>query len=195
MLGRGWTLNPIRLVSLRCYCWVANSCTTLCDPMDCSMPGLPVPHYLLGFVQTHVHWGSDAIQTSHPLLSFCLQSFPASGSFPMSRLFAVHISCPYKKGKSGHRPTRIWKAPCEDEGKERVTHQEAKGCQGWLANHWTPGERPGTVSLPTLRREQPQLTPLTPWSWTSGFPNSEGINSYCVSHRICYSSSGKLIDP
>ena len=42
-------------------------------------------------VQTHVHWVSDAIQPSHPLLppfSFCLQSSPASGSFPMSDLFA-----------------------------------------------------------------------------------------------------------
>ena len=56
--------------------------------MDCSMPGLPAPHYLLEFAQVHVHWISDAIQPSHPLLpsSFAF-SFPASGSFPVSWLF------------------------------------------------------------------------------------------------------------
>ena len=41
----------------------------LCDLMDCSMPGLPVHHQLQEFIQTHVHWVSDAIQPSHPLSS------------------------------------------------------------------------------------------------------------------------------
>ena len=41
----------------------------LCNPMDCSMPGLPVHHQLLEFTQTHVHWVGDAIQPSHPLSS------------------------------------------------------------------------------------------------------------------------------
>ena len=48
---------------------VAQSCLTLCDSMDCSMPGLPVQHQPLEFIQTHVHLVSDAIQPSHPLLS------------------------------------------------------------------------------------------------------------------------------
>ena len=49
---------------------VAQSCPTLCDPMDYSMPaGLPVHHQLPEFVETHVHWVSDAIQPSHPLSS------------------------------------------------------------------------------------------------------------------------------
>ena len=48
---------------------VAQSCPTLCNPMDCSKPGLPVHHQLLEFTQTHVHWVGDAIQPSHPLLS------------------------------------------------------------------------------------------------------------------------------
>ena len=50
---------------------VAQSCPTLCDPMNRSMPGLPVHHYLLEFTQTHVHRAHDAIQPSHPL------SFPS----------------------------------------------------------------------------------------------------------------------
>ena len=48
---------------------VAQSCPTLCDPMDCNMPGLPIHHQLLEFTQTHIHWVGDAIQPSHPLSS------------------------------------------------------------------------------------------------------------------------------
>ena len=48
---------------------VAQSCPTLCDPMNCSTPGLPVHHHLPEFTQTHVHRVGDAIQSSHPLLS------------------------------------------------------------------------------------------------------------------------------
>ena len=68
------------------------SCVRLCDPRACSTPDLPVHHQLLEFTQTHVHQVSDAIQPSHPLsflhpFSSRLQSFPASGSFPMSQFF------------------------------------------------------------------------------------------------------------
>ena len=48
---------------------VAQSCPTLCDPMNCSTPGLPVYHQLPEFTQTHVHRVGDAIQPSHPLSS------------------------------------------------------------------------------------------------------------------------------
>ena len=48
---------------------VTQSCLTLCDPMNCSTPGLPVHHQLPDFTQTHVHRVSDAIQPSHPLSS------------------------------------------------------------------------------------------------------------------------------
>ena len=77
-----WKRNP--------FSSVAQSCPTLCDPMDCSTPGLPVYHQLPEFTQTHFHWVGDAIQPSHPVLPFssCLQSFPASGSFPVSQFFA-----------------------------------------------------------------------------------------------------------
>ena len=66
---------------------VARSCLTLCNPMDCSTPGLPVHHNLLELSQTHVHRVSDAIQPSVVPFSSRLQSFPASGSFPMSQFF------------------------------------------------------------------------------------------------------------
>ena len=48
---------------------VAQLYQTLCNPMDCSMPGLPVHHQLPEFTQIHVHWVGDAIQSSHPLSS------------------------------------------------------------------------------------------------------------------------------
>ena len=74
---------------LTVYCSVTQSCPTLCDPRDCSMPGFPVLHYLPEFTQTHVHWINDAIQPSSSVTLFsCPQSVPTSGSFPMSWLFA-----------------------------------------------------------------------------------------------------------
>ena len=48
---------------------VAQSCPTICDLMNRSMPGLPVHHQLPEFTQTHMHWVGDAIQPSHPLSS------------------------------------------------------------------------------------------------------------------------------
>jgi len=91
-----WTVE-LNMVKLLCFdnvtcnhsCSVAQSCPTLCNPMDCSTPGFPVLHHLPEFAQTHAHWVSDAIQPSHPVTPFsCPQSFPASGSFPMSWFFA-----------------------------------------------------------------------------------------------------------
>ena len=58
-----FTLVPYQFSS------VAQSCLTLCNPMNRSMPSLPVHHQLLEFTQTHLHWVGDAIQPSHPLLS------------------------------------------------------------------------------------------------------------------------------
>ena len=57
---------------------VAQSCPTLCYPMDGSTPVFPVHHQLLEFTQTHVHWLGDAIQPSHPLSS------PSSPAFNLS---------------------------------------------------------------------------------------------------------------
>ena len=60
-------------------CSVAQSCLTLCNPMDCSTPGFPVLHYLPEFAQTDVHWVGDAIQPSHPL------SAPSPPAFNLSQ--------------------------------------------------------------------------------------------------------------
>ena len=68
----------------------AKSCPALCDPRDCSMPGSSGLHYLLEFAQIHIRcwWCHPTISSSVVPFSFCLTSFPASGSFPMSQFFA-----------------------------------------------------------------------------------------------------------
>ena len=67
-----------RLYSVIKYIWktqnissaqVSHWVVSVCDPMDCSTPGFPVPHQLPEFIQTHVHWVVDAVQPSHPLSS------------------------------------------------------------------------------------------------------------------------------
>ena len=58
---------------------IAQLCQTLCEPMDCSMPGLPVHCQLPEFMQIHVHWVSDGIQPSHPLSS------PSPPAFDLSQ--------------------------------------------------------------------------------------------------------------
>ena len=81
----------LRVLSSVQFSSVTQLCLTLCDPMDCSTPGFPVHNQLPEFTQIHVHWVSDA--SNHlilccPLLLLLLQSFPASGSFPMSQFFS-----------------------------------------------------------------------------------------------------------
>ena len=71
-----------------CCCSVTKLYPTLFDPMNCSMPGSSVHHYLPEFAQTHIQWVSDAIQPSHPLSlpsPSCPQFFPAS----VSQLFTA----------------------------------------------------------------------------------------------------------
>ena len=64
---------------------VAQSCSTLCHPMDCSTPGFPVHHQLPELMSIECH---PTISSSVDPFSFCLQSVPPSGSFPMSQFFA-----------------------------------------------------------------------------------------------------------
>ena len=79
---------------IHCYGSVAKLCPTLCNPMDWSMPGFPVLHYLPELAQTHVHWVSDAIQTSHPLLPLFLLPSVFSSIREFSSGLALHIRWP-----------------------------------------------------------------------------------------------------
>ena len=75
---------------------VTQSYPTLCNPMDCSTPGLPVYQQLLEFTETHVHWVSDAIQPSHPLL------FLSSPAFNLSQ-----PRCLFKWVSSSHQVAKV----------------------------------------------------------------------------------------
>ena len=71
---------------------MAQSCPTLCNPVDCSTPGLPVNHQLPEFTQTHVHRIGDAIQPSHPLSS----PSPPAFIFPSIRVFSNELVLPVR---------------------------------------------------------------------------------------------------
>ena len=74
---------------------VAQSCSTLCNPMDCSTPGFPVHHQLPELAQTHVHQVGDAIQAAHPLSS------PSPPAFNLSQhqVLFQWFSCLYQVAK------------------------------------------------------------------------------------------------
>ena len=95
---------------------VAQSCPTLCNPMNCSMPGFPVLHQLPDFTQIHVHRVSDAISSSVVPFSSCPQSLPASKSFPMSQLFT-------------------WGG--QSTGTSALASFLPKKSQGWFPSEWT----------------------------------------------------------
>ena len=75
---------------------VTQSCPTLCDPMNCSTPGLPVHHWLLELTQTHVHWVGEAIQPSYPLSS------PSPPAFNLSQHQGL-----FKWVRSSHQVAKI----------------------------------------------------------------------------------------
>ena len=81
--------------SMYCCCLVAQLCLTLCDPMDCSTPGLPVPHHLPKFAHVHVHCIGDAIQSSHPLTP----SSPFVLNLPQHQGLFQWISCSHQRTK------------------------------------------------------------------------------------------------
>ena len=90
-------------------CSVTKSCLTLGDPMDCSMPSFSALHCLPEFAQIHVHESvmlSNHLILCHPF-TFCLQSFPESGSFPMSHFFASGGQSPGASASSSVLPMTI----------------------------------------------------------------------------------------
>ena len=110
---KGRIKNNITISSVQ-FSSVAQSCPTLCNPMNCSTPSLPVHHQLPEFTQTHAHQVSDAIQPSHPLLS----PFPPAPnpSQHQSQLFAW----------GGH-----------STGASALASFPPKNIQGWSPSEWT----------------------------------------------------------
>ena len=102
---------------------VTQSCPTLCDPMNCSTPGLPVYHQPPEFTQTHVHQVGDAIQTSHPLLT----PSPPAPIPPSIRVFS-------NESTLWNRWPQYWSF--------RFSIIPPKNTQGWSPLEWT-----GWISL------------------------------------------------
>ena len=104
---------------------VAQSCPTLCDPMNRSTPGLPVHHQLPEFTQTHVHRVSDAIQPSHPLLS---------SSHPALNL-------------SQHQDVFKWVSSSHQVAKVLEFHSASTSVLPMSTQDWSPLEWTGWISL------------------------------------------------
>ena len=92
---------------------VTQLCPTLCDPMDCSTPGLPVHHQLLEFTQTHVRWVSDAIQPSHPLSS------PSPPTFNLSQHQGL-----FQWVRSSHQVARVLEFQLQHQSFQRIFRTE-----------------------------------------------------------------------
>ena len=91
MMMMRWSISSVQFSS------VAQSCLTLCNPIDCSTPGIPVHHQLPEFTQTHARWLSDTIQPSHPLSS------PSPPTFNLSQ-----PQCLFKWLSSLHQVAKYW---------------------------------------------------------------------------------------
>ena len=118
-----WSLHFLFLLLLQFSSVQSLSRVRLCDPMNRSMPGLPVHHQLPEFTQTHVHWVSDAIQPSHPLPS---PSPPAPNPSQHQSLFQwVNFTW-------GGQSTRV----------SALASFLPKNTQGWSPSEWT-----GWISL------------------------------------------------
>ena len=132
---------------------VAQSCPTLCDPMNRSAPGLPVPHKLPEFTQTHVHWAGDAIQPSHPLSS---PSPPAPNPSQYRGLFQWVNSL--------HQVAKVLEFHCQisliishrQSRSQIVNSSRALSCFTWHSDpRWThEGSKPHLWKQPWYRREQ-----------------------------------------
>ena len=92
-----WWVRGVGRGSSHQFSSVVQSCLTLCNPMDCNTPGLPVHHQLPEFTQTNVHWVNDVIQSSHPWSS------PSPPAFNLSQHHGL-----FKWVSSSHQVAKYW---------------------------------------------------------------------------------------
>ena len=100
----------------------AQSCPTLCDPMNCSTPGLPVHHQLPESTQTHVHLVGDAIQPSHPLSS------PSSPALNLS-----HHQGLFKWVSSSHQVAKVLEFQLQPQSFQWTPRIDPLGWTGWIS--------------------------------------------------------------
>ena len=124
---------------------VAESCLTLCDPMDCSTPGLPVHHQLLKFAQTHVHQVGDAIQRFHPLFSPSPPAFTLPQHQGLSQWVRFFAASGHEGGKEQAELTPSWK-----RRKLHLTFLLNFGLYASLHFQWTLDYVPGSHGVTYL---------------------------------------------
>ena len=122
---------------------VAQLCPTLCDPMDCSTPGLPVHHQLPEYAQIHVHWISNAIQPSHPVLS------PSPSAFNLSQHQGL-----FKWVSSSHQVAKVLEFQLQHQSLEKTLR--------------TDHTQDGLVGTPCCPRDSQESSP-TPQSQSINF--------------------------
>ena len=107
---------------------IDQSCLTLCDPMDCSMPSFPVHHKLPELAQTHVHQVSDAIQPSHPLSS------PSPPAFNLSQHQGL-----FKWVNSSHEVAKVLELQLQHQSFQNTQDWSPLGWTGWISlqSKWT----------------------------------------------------------
>ena len=133
---------------------VAQSCPTLCNLMGCSTPGLPVHHQLPEFTQTHVHWVSDAIQPSHPLLS------PSPPTFSLSQHQGL-----FQWVSSSHQVAEVFEFQLQHQSFQWIFRIYPKFPLGWTG--WISLQSKGlsrVFSNTTVQKHQFFGTQLSFWS-------------------------------
>ena len=107
---RFFAIKDVTVCFVCFVCWVTKLCSTLCDPMDCSLPGFPVLHYLPKFLKIHVHWVNDAIQPSHPL------SPPSPPAFNLSQHQGL-----FQWVSSSHQVTKVLELQLQHQSFQWIT--------------------------------------------------------------------------
>ena len=153
----------------------SRSVISICYPMDCNMPGFPVYHQLPEFIQTHVHWVSDAIQASHPLLSPSPPTFNVSqhqGLFQWGSS-SHQVAKALEKAMATHSSTLAWKIPWT-EGPGGLQSIESLGVgHDWETSlyfltfmHWRRKWQPTPVFLPGESQGRGSLVSCRLWGCT-----------------------------
>ena len=168
-----------------CHCSVAQSCLTLCDPMDCSTLGFSVLHHLPEPTQTHVHWVSDANQSSHPLSS------PPSPAFSLSRyqgLFSwvgsLHLVCIVNATSFQNN----WGFPGGASGKEPICQwrrHKRHGFHPWVGKiPWRRKWQLTPVFLPGESHGQRSLAGYSPWGLKESDTTESGLSLASLSIHL-----------
>ena len=125
---------------------VTQSCPTLCDPMNCSTPDLPVHHQLPESTQTHVHWVGDAIQPSHPLSS------PSPPALNLSQNPGL-----FKWVSSSHQVAKVLEFQLQHQSFQWIPRTDllweglvGSPCGRQVLNHWVTKEDPSHDPEPYL---------------------------------------------